>query len=100
MKDNEKKKPTVHDLAVYLREGFYLPADRQEYQFKNKTGYTLSDQDDLVGFISELKNDFEGHILPFLEKIFTIQDCINAFGQITFWGNNLTRVITENGLVL
>ena len=47
MKDNEKKKPTVHDLTVYLREGFYLPDRRKEYKYRNKTGYKLRQDTDM-----------------------------------------------------
>jgi hypothetical protein len=99
MKDTDKKKPTVHDLTVYLREGFYLPDNRQEYKFKNKTGYTLTDQTDLTDFVNELKSDFENHIAPFLDKLNSLQDCITKFGHITFWGDNLKRVIAENKLI-
>jgi hypothetical protein len=86
-------------LTVYLREGFYLPDNRQEYKFKNKTGYTLTDQADLNDFVTELKSDFESHILPYLDKLNSLQDCINSFGDITFWGDNLKRVIEENKLL-
>lgn len=99
MKDTGKKKPTVHDLTVYLREGFYLPDNRQEYKFKNKTGYTLTDQADLNDFVTELKSDFENYILPYLDKLNSVQDCIDSFGDITFWGDNLKRVIEENKLL-
>jgi hypothetical protein len=99
MKDTDKKKPTVHDLTVYLREGFYLPDNRQEYKFKNKTGYTLTYQTYLTDFVNELKSDFENHIAPFLDKLNSLQDCITKFGHITFWGDNLKRVIAENKLI-
>jgi len=99
MKDSDKEKPTVHDLTVYLREGFYLPDDRQEYKFKNKTGYTLTDQADLNDFGTELKSDFDNYILPYLDKLNSIQDCIDFFGNTTFWGDNLKRVIEENKLL-
>jgi hypothetical protein len=57
MKETEKM-PTVHDLTVYLREDFYLPDNRQEYKFKNKTGYILTNQTDLREFTNELKKYF------------------------------------------
>ncbi len=97
-KDVEKK-PTVHDLTVYLREGFYLPHNRQEYKFKNKTGYILTNHTDLTDFTSELKSDFENHIVPFLDNLNSLQDCIDKFEDITFWGDNLKKVITENNLI-
>lgn len=100
MKDTDKKKPTVHDLTVYLREGFYLPDNRQEYKFRNKTGYILTNQTDLGEFTDELKKDFENHIIPFLDKLNSLQDCIGKFGDVTFWGDNLKKVIAENNLVV
>jgi hypothetical protein len=95
---DKTKKPTVHDLNVYLREGFYLPDNRQEYKYKNKTGYSLTDKMDLADFIKELKSDFENHILPFLDKLTSLKDCLDNYGQIEFWGNNLRKVIQENNL--
>jgi hypothetical protein len=90
------KKPTVHDLTVYLREGFYLPDDRNEYKYKNKTGYILTDKTDIADFACALKLDFENHILPYLDKLKSIKDCVDNFGHITFWGDNLKRIIQEN----
>jgi hypothetical protein len=98
MTDKTRKKPTVHDLNVYLREGFYLPDDRQEYKFKNKTGYTLTDKMNTDDFKNEMKSDFENHIIPFLEKLNSLRDCLDNFGQIEFWGQNLKKVIQENNL--
>jgi hypothetical protein len=100
MKDLDKKKPTVHDLTVYLREGFYLPDNRQKYKFRNRTGYILTNQTDLGEFTNELKKDFENHIIPFLDDLNSLQDCIDKFENSTFWGDNLKRVITENKLIV
>lgn len=100
MKDVDKKKPTVHDLTVFSREGFYLPKSRQEYKYKNNTGYTLTSQADISNFISELKSDFENHILPCLEKLNSLQDCLNNFGDVPFWGDNLKRVIEEQRIII
>lgn len=99
MKDTDKRKPTVHDLTVYLRENSYLPDSRQEYKFRNKTGYILTEQADLNDFLTELKSDFENHILPTLDNLNSLQNCVDKFGDITFWGDNLKRVIVENKLL-
>ena len=95
MKDNEKKKPTVHDLTVYLREGFYLPDRRKEYKYRNKTGYKLRQDTDIIDFTSELKSDFENFILPYLDKLNSLKDCIDKFGNLTFWGDKLIKVIEK-----
>ena len=98
MKNVEKKKPAVHDLTVYLRENFYLPENRHEYKYKNKTGYFLTGKSDLNEFINEIKFDFEKNILPYLDSINILQDCIDKFGSLTFWGDHLKKLIEENKL--
>ena len=99
MKDTDKKKPTVHDLTIYIRENSYLPDSRQEYKFRNKTGYVLTVQTDLNDFLIKLKSDFENHILPTLDNLSSLQNYIDKFGDITFWGDNLKKVIPENKLL-
>jgi hypothetical protein len=88
------KKP----MTVYLREGFYLPAERKEHKYRNKTGYEITNQTDIGQFISELKIDFEQYILPYLENLNTLEDCLSCFGEITFWGDNLKRVIKDSNI--
>jgi hypothetical protein len=96
MNDTNRKKPTVHNLTVYLRESSYLPQNRQEYIYRTKLGYSLNDKTDLTNFVTELKFDFENYILPDLDKINSLKECIHRFGNITFWGENLKRLIGEN----
>ena len=51
--DNERhgqKKPTVYDLTVGLRESSYLPDNRLEHKFRNKTGYLLTEETELNDF--------------------------------------------------
>jgi len=96
MTDTDKKKPTVHDLTIYLRESYFLTDVRKDYKFRNKTGYVLNEQTDLNDFIAELKFDFENSILPTLDKLNSLQNCVDKFGGITFWGENLKKVIAEN----
>lgn len=58
----------------------------------------LTEQADLNHFSNELKSDFENHILPILDNLNSIQNCVDKFGAITFWGENLKRVIVEKEL--
>ena len=99
LRDKEKGKPTAHDLTVYLRENFFLPKQRQENGFRNKSGYILKTETDFNEFADELISDFVNHILPYLESINTLKDCLSHFGEITFWGENLKRVMRENNLI-
>lgn len=61
--------------------------------------YVLTEQVDLNDFIAELKSDFEIYILPTLDKLNSLNDCVDKFGGITFWGDNLKKVIAENKLL-
>ena len=88
-------KPTVHDLTVYLREDFYL-SHRLFNKFRNKTGYTITDKTNLENFIKSIKTDFEDKIIPFLENLNSIKDCIDKYGEVKFWGDNLKKVINEH----
>lgn len=87
--------PTVHDLTVYLREGFYLPDQRKEYQYRNKSGYTLTNEAIQNEFLSEIEIDFNQYILPYLENLQTFRDCLYSFGEIAFWGEKLRKVIND-----
>jgi hypothetical protein len=99
MNEKEKKKPTPHGLIPYLREGFYLPTSRKIYKYRNQTGYTLTILADLNEVINELKLDFEKYILPYLDSLNSIQDCLDKFGDLPFWGDNLKKTIEANKLI-
>ena len=73
------KNPSASNLTVYLREDFYLPDDRKEHEFRNKSGYVLTDNTNPVDFSSMLKTDFEDYILPGLEKLDTLQESLDSF---------------------
>jgi len=100
MKDSEIKKPKAVGMTVYLRENSYLPDNRQEHKFKNKVGYSLIDNTNLNELITELKIDFENEILPRLDKLKSLKDCLEFYNGITFWSDNLKRVISENKLLI
>lgn len=88
-------KPTGFNLDIYLREGFYLPNNRKEHLYRNKTGYTITDCINHGSFILEIKTDFEKYVLPYLDNLQTLDDCVDKFGDITFWGDNLKKVIAN-----
>ena len=93
------KKPTSQVLTVQTRENYYFTENRIEYKYHNKNGYTLSSEIDENKFLNEIVNDFEESILTQLEKIKTLQDCINIYGNIVFFGDNFKRVLKENDLL-
>ncbi|MDQ6758190.1 MAG: DUF4304 domain-containing protein, partial [Bacteroidota bacterium] len=92
--DPQKKKADQHDLTVYVSENFHLPANRQEYKYKNNVGYSIKSDTDLDDFIIELFYDFEKEILPRLDNLKTLNDCIE-FYKATFWVDNLKKLITQ-----
>jgi hypothetical protein len=97
VKDAQKKKATYNDLTVHVGEGTFLP-DATQRKFGNNQGYSLTSNTDLNEFINALKEDFETFILPGLDKPKSLRDCIQFYGQFTFWGDNLRRVIKENNI--
>jgi hypothetical protein len=95
-----KTVPNIHDSTIYLREEFFLPDNRKEHVFKNKSGYTITELTNLEDFIAALKTDFECHILIQFRKLNSLQDCIDKFEDLPFWGTNLKKVIEENNQLL
>lgn len=96
LKDSTKKKITQHDLSVYIRENFYLPSNRQNHRFKNTTGYSIKSENEFDDFKGEISFDFEKFILPKLDSLVTLADCLDLYGGLTFWGDRLRLLISEN----
>lgn len=90
--------PTYHDLNISVRQDSYLPDLRIENRHKNKTGYLIRPDTNFDDFVKELKVDFEEEILPRLNHLKTINDCVEYYGDFTFWGEHLKRLIRENSL--
>ena len=98
VKDIQKKKATLYDLTTHLDEGTFLP-DRRNRSFGNNQGYSITDTTDLTDFISAVQYDFERYILPGLEELQNLTDCIKFYERFPFWGDSLKKVITENKLL-
>ncbi len=94
VKDSAKKKVTYNDLTVHLDEGTFLP-DRKKRKFGNNQGYSITGKTDLKEFLESVKFDFEKYILPKLDGMDSLEDCVEYFKQFQFWGENLKRRITE-----
>lgn len=89
------KKPSYHNRIINIRESFYLSPDRKEHRYRNKTGYKLVDNTDLESFIKELKRDFESQIMPQLEHLQSLNDCLDLYGNVPFWGELLYNTIAN-----
>ena len=81
LKDPNKKKATYFDIVTHFREGAYLSPSRnnQKYRQEGWLGYKMTDKTDLNDFISEFKIDFENEILPTLNNLKSLSDCINFY---------------------
>ncbi len=98
VKDVKKKKATQSDLTVHLDEGTFIP-DRKKRKFGNNQGYSINEETDFSEFLKSLKIDFEEYILPKLDEIESLEDCIAFYGQFKFWGENLKRQIKQHELL-
>lgn len=99
VKDQQKKKATYKDLITHIDEGTFLP-DRKNRKFGNNQGYSLTDKTNSEEFIAALKTDFETYILPRLEELKTLSDCVKFYERFPIWGNNLKKVIEENKITI
>jgi Domain of unknown function (DUF4304) len=98
LKDEEKRKATYNDLVIHLDEGTLLP-DRKNRKFGDNQGYSITEKTDLEEFCSAVKSDFETYILPKLDKPQSLQDCVQHYGQLPFWGERLKILIEDNKLL-
>jgi hypothetical protein len=94
MKDLSKK-PTHFDLTVPIREGAYLAESRKINNYRNNAGYIINRNTDIDDFIIGLRVDFESEILPKLEKLVTLNDCVEYYEQFPFWGDRLKGIINS-----
>ena len=95
MKDISK--PAYSDLTIFLRDGAYLSDLRNTTVYKNKTGYFIDQNTDSRNFINEARTDFETEILPNLDKLKTIDDCVEYYSNFPFWGDRLKEIINQTG---
>jgi hypothetical protein len=89
----DPNKPSHYDRDVMVREKHYLPKDRKSHRYHNGTGYVITNGTELSSFVDALKNDFDVQIMPKLEQLQTLDDCLNLYGDLPFWGENLKKVI-------
>jgi hypothetical protein len=98
LKNTEKKIARYNDMLVRIRERFYLSDDRKEHKYRNKVGYFIKSDTEFEDFKKEMSYDFEKIILPKLDALKSLNDCVDLFGGITYWGDNLKKVISESNL--
>ena len=49
----------------------------------------------MVEFTEELRKDFEIDILPKLDQLNTLDDCLKFYQKFKFWGDNLKKVLEK-----
>lgn len=97
LKDSAKKKATYNDIITNLRESAYLSKDRQKHKYRQDgwLGYLLTDKTDLADFTNELRFDIENEILPRLNRLNNLDDCLDYYKDFEFWGENLRKLINN-----
>lgn len=100
VKDPKKKKATNFDILTYTREETYLSESRKKGKYREDgwLGYLITENTNLDDFITELKIDFENEILITLEKLKTLKDCVEFYGEMKIWGEILKEQIEKIGL--
>lgn len=102
LKDPNKKKATYFDLSASSREDALLTHDRklQKYRQGGWLGYVISDDTNLTEFINEFKVDLETHILPKLESLASLKDCVDFYEQPGFSSDFLKKQLSQLDLKL
>ncbi|QNR23836.1 DUF4304 domain-containing protein [Croceimicrobium hydrocarbonivorans] len=97
LKDPNKKRATYFDLATPLREGAYLSDKRDKHKYRRDAslGYLITEKTELEDFKNELRIDFENDILPKLNRLKTLQDCLEFYRPFTFWGERLQKQVND-----
>jgi len=98
LKDPQKKKAGYSDLTVFVRESFYLPESRKTHKHRDIGGYNLKEETNPADFTEEFQKDFEIEILPKLDKLINLKECVTLYGDVILYGDNLKQHIKENGL--
>ncbi|WP_147377249.1 DUF4304 domain-containing protein [Mangrovibacterium diazotrophicum] len=93
----DKKKVTHFDNLTPLREDSYLSKNRKKHKFRKEgwLDYLMTEKTDLNDFTKELKIDFEEDILPKLNGLQNIKDCLEFYRQFDIWGSNLQRKVNQ-----
>jgi hypothetical protein len=86
------------DLTIHLRDSAYLSDLRTKSRFKSNDGYVIDSKTDDDAFLKEFKIDFEQEILPCLDRLKTIGDCLNFYGTFPFWGDHLKGVLIRHNI--
>jgi hypothetical protein len=97
LRDPNKKKATYFDLSASSREDAYLPRERklQRYRQGGWLGYVIRSNTNLTEFINEFKVDFETYILPRLEGLTSLKDCIEFYEQPGFSSEYLKKQLRQ-----
>jgi hypothetical protein len=99
LEDKINGKVGFKDLCIQTRENFYFSEEKNTGIHKNNNGYFINYHTEMQDFEKEIASDFETQILPKLELLKTIKDCVEFYGNLTFWGDHLKRLVSENNLL-
>ncbi len=97
LRDPAKRKATYDDLSAQIRDGELLPENRKKHTYREESyfGYLITNDTDLSDFTKEVSIDVEELILPKLQRLNSLSDCINFFEPFGYWGYNLKMKVEE-----
>lgn len=97
---DQSKNPTQFDIITFTREDAYLPKNRNKHKFRKDSwlGYIMTETTNLEEFTKELSIDFEEHILPKLNRLQTLEDCVEFYGPMGVYGEMFKERVEALGL--
>tara|TARA_R100000789_G_C3012475_1_gene151660 strand:- start:86 stop:586 length:501 start_codon:yes stop_codon:yes gene_type:complete len=93
-----KGKPSHFDLLIPVREDSYLTDLRKKHPNRNGwLGYLITGETDMKDFNRNLEIDFENFILPKLNNLNSIDDCLKFYSEekYDFWYKILIQNLKE-----
>lgn len=96
LQPNKKPPVSLHDILTRMGERAYLSEERVNHKYRegsSLSGYLITNQTSTEDFIRELRIDFEEEILPKLNALQTMEDCIAFYRPFPVWGKHLEKAV-------
>lgn len=94
--DKTRKKVTGYDIAIPCREQSFISKNRQEHKFRKNLGFHIEANTNMEDFKTEFRIDFEQNILPILESLNSIEECIEFYDKMPLWKNTFRKLVDKN----
>jgi hypothetical protein len=83
----------VQHCQIQVRESAFLPQTRDTGKYRERRQYNIKSETDENEFGKLIEEDFELYILKDFDSIKTLDDCLDKFGNIPFWGERIKMII-------